>query len=189
MACNDDGTPQGKDAIQESCDSVLDDSAIRQAEKSEYFASLYVEDRDHQLSYPAAARAVLNEDQSAFACRLTIGDSGGRNKGFYVKFTPGRERLFDETAKRSYSSFRAYSLGAKMQATVESESADVVFPCELEDSRRLYVTSSLYERLDLSTDARLRTLFRSSSNMIRHLQCKNVIKFPKPETMKPFPTH
>ncbi|MGW2702670.1 hypothetical protein [Streptomyces sp. NPDC001340] len=186
-ACGDQKPPHGADALKEACDGILDSAVIKEARASEKFSRLY--DNSKSQSHAAAAKTLLDDERAAYVCRVGVeGAPASEADGLSIKFTPGLESLFPEGENRSFSSYKAYKLGADMQATTEAGSADVYFPCKLQgEGAPVSVTGSLYNDLDLSVEARLKVLFRSSLKMAKLLKCKNTISFPSPEVMKPLP--
>ncbi|MGA5650040.1 hypothetical protein ACPCI1_00090 [Streptomyces seoulensis] len=184
-----DAKPQGEEALKTACEGVLDPGTINEARKSEDFDSLHV--ASGPRSHAAAVKSLTDEGHSAYVCLLDDQNSSTSEAGaLSIKFSPDQGRLFPEDETRSYSAFRAYKLTNGMQAITESGGADVYFPCDLSDRPRpLYVTGSFQSELDLSTQARFRTLFQSSRKMVTLLKCENDIKFPDPATMNSLPLH
>ncbi|MET8690934.1 hypothetical protein ACFTT0_25025 [Streptomyces bauhiniae] len=160
---------------------------IDEARTSSDFDDLHVAAKS--TSHASAAKTLLDEDHAAYACRISRSDSSdSRSDALYIKFTPGLNSLFPEEQEQSYSSHRAYKLGNGMQATMEAGSADVYYPCKVKGTDSPFsVTGSFYSTLDLRPETRFRTLFRSSQEMSKLLNCENDIKFPDPATMKYLP--
>ncbi|MGW0992902.1 hypothetical protein [Streptomyces sp. NPDC002520] len=186
--CGENKPLQGAAGLKKACGGILDSAAVKEAKTSEKFSRAY-DASTSQESPTAAAKILLAEDHAAYACKIAVDDApASGSAGLWIKFTPGLESLFPEEENRSFSSYKAYKLGSGMQATTESGSADVYFPCKLRDQDTpLSVTGSLYNDLDLSVKTRFRTLFRSSLHMAKLLKCENKISFPSPEEMKPLP--
>ncbi|MEU5595980.1 hypothetical protein [Streptomyces sp. NPDC020298] len=187
-ACGDDKPPRGADALKKACGGILDSAEIKEAQKSDSFDRLYDASASGE-SHASAAKTLLDDDHAAYACRIAIADApASGDGGLSIKFTPGLDNLFPEQENHSYSSYKAYKLGSGMQATTESGSADLYFPCRLKGQETpISVTGSLYNSLDLSVEIRFRILFRSTLKMVSLLKCENGIKFPAPETMQPLP--
>ncbi|WP_158709365.1 MULTISPECIES: hypothetical protein [unclassified Streptomyces] len=185
--CGGDESAHGGDALKHACDGVLDSAAIKEASKSDKFSRLH--DVSKSESHASAAKTLIKEDHAAFVCDIGIDDAPpGGNHGLSIKFAPNVGHLFSEEENKSYSSYKAYKLGGGSQATIESGSADVYFTCKRSDTTDpMTVTGTLVNDLDLSEEARLRIIFRSSLKMVKLLKCANAIKFPAPETMKPLP--
>ncbi|RZU44814.1 hypothetical protein EV284_2290 [Streptomyces sp. BK022] len=185
--CGADSSPHGAEALKTACDGIIDSSAINEARTSSDFDDLHVSAKS--TSHASAAKALLDEDHAAYACRISRSNSPElRSDALYIKFTPGLKSLFPEDQEQSYSSYRAYKLGNGMQATMEAGSADVYYPCQTKNRDSSFsVTGSFFSTLDLSPETRFRTLFRSSEKMSELLKCENDIKFPDPATMKYLP--
>ncbi|MFF4549150.1 hypothetical protein [Streptomyces sp. NPDC001435] len=186
--CGDDKPPHGSAALKEACGAVLDSTTIKEAQRSENFSRLYDATASAD-SHSSAAKTLLTKDHAAYVCQIALDDDPTPGSaGLSIKFTPGQGRLFSEEQKYSMTSYKAYKLGSGMQATTEAGSADVYFPCKLEDEDTpLYVTGNIYNDLDLSVQSRFRVLFRSSLKMAKLLKCENKISFPSTESMKPLP--
>jgi hypothetical protein len=186
--CGEDKPPHGADALKSACGGVLDSAMIKEAQKSDNFSRAYDVSKSKE-SHASAAKTVLDDHRAAYVCRIAIDDApASGDDALWIKFTPGLDSLFPEEENRSFSSYKAYKLGSGMQATTESGSVDVYFPCKLKDENTpLSVTGSLYNDLDLSVETRFRTLFRSSLKMAKLLKCDNKISFPSPEAMRPLP--
>lgn len=161
---------------------------IKEAQKSEKFSHVY-DATTSGKSHTSAVKTLLTEDHAAYVCQIAIDDDPTPGSGaLSIKFTPGEGRLFSEEQTHSMSSYKAYKLGSGIQATIEAESADVYFPCNLKtEDTPLSVTGNIYNDLDLSVQTRFRTLFRSSIKMAKLLKCENKISFPSPTEMKPLP--
>ncbi|MGW5335620.1 hypothetical protein [Streptomyces bauhiniae] len=182
-----DTKPRGEAALKSGCEGVFDPATIKEARKSEDFDSLHV--ASGPRSHAAAAKSMTEKNHAAYVCLLDDQDSSTSESGaLSIKYSPNQGRLFPEDETRSYSTFKAYKLGNGMQAITESGGADVYFRCELSDRLRpFYVTGAFQSDVDLSSQAKFRTLFRSSRKMVKLLKCENDIKFPDPATMKYLP--
>ncbi|MGA5324075.1 hypothetical protein ACPCIU_26980 [Streptomyces seoulensis] len=185
--CGADSSPRGADALKTACDGIIDSSTISEARSSSEFDDLHV--APGSASHASAAKTLLNEDHAAYACRISRSDSPeSRSDALYIKFTPGLNSLFPKDQEQSYSTYKAYRLGGGMQATTEAGSADIYYPCQAKGKESpLSVTGSFYSTLDLGTETRFRTLFRSAREMSKLLKCENEIKFPDPAQMKSLP--
>ncbi|MFF0712650.1 hypothetical protein ACWEVM_30535 [Streptomyces bauhiniae] len=182
-----DAKPHGEAALKSACEGVFDPGTINEARKSEDFDGLHV--ASGARSHAAAAKSLTEKRHAAYVCLLDDQDSSTSESGaLSIKFSPNQGRLFPEDETRSYSSFKAYKLGNGMQAITESGGADVYFRCDLSDRLRpLYVTGAFQSDLELSSQAKFRTLFQSSRKMVALLKCDNRINFPDPATMKYLP--
>ncbi|MGW1132991.1 hypothetical protein [Streptomyces griseoluteus] len=179
--------PHGEAALKKACEGVFDAATINEARKSEDFDSLHV--ASGPRSHAAAAKSMTEKRHAAYVCLLDDQNSSKSESGaLSITYSPNRGRLFPADQNRSYSAFKAYKLGSGMQAITEYGGADVYFQCELSDRLRpFYVTGSFQSDLDLSSQAKFRTLFQSSRKMVKLLKCENDIKFPDPATMKYLP--
>ncbi|MGW7260986.1 hypothetical protein [Streptomyces sp. NPDC054834] len=186
--CGEDKPPRGADALKNACGGILDSATVKEAQESDNFSRAYDVSTSKE-SHASAAKTLLDDNHAAYVCRIAIDDApASGDDALWIKFTPGLDSLFPEEENRSFSSYKAYKLGSGIQATTESGSADVYFPCKSQDEDApLPVTGSLYNDLDLSVEARFRTLFRSSLKMAKALKCNNKIRFPSPEKMRPLP--
>lgn len=185
-----DAKPHGEAALKSACEGVFDTGTINEARKSEDFDSLNV--ASGPRSHAAAVESLTEKRHAAYVCLLDNQDyqnsSTSEAGALSIKFSPDQGRLFPEDETRSYSSYKVYKLANGMQAITESGGADVYFQCDLSDRLRpLYVTGAFQSDLDLSSQAKFRTLFRSSRKMLALLKCENNIKFPDPTTMKSLP--
>ncbi|MYS18331.1 hypothetical protein [Streptomyces sp. SID4982] len=185
--CAGDTKPHGEAALKGACEGVLDSETINEARKSEEFDSLHV--ASGPRSHAAAVKSMTEKRHAAYVCLLDDNDSSKDESGaLSIKFSPGQGRLFSEDETRSYSTYKVYKLGNDMQAISESGGADVYFQCDSSDRfRPLFVTGGFQSDLDLSNQAKFRTLFQSSRKMVKLLKCENEIKFPDPATMKYLP--
>jgi hypothetical protein len=185
--CGDDAPAHGADALKDACGGVLDSAMIKESSNSDKFDRL--RDTSKSESHESAAKTLLEEDHAAYVCEISIDDAPvGGDRGLSLKYIPDGGHLFPENEKRSFSGYKAYALNDGMQALTESGSASVYFPCEVQDREDpVTVTGELDNSLDLSVNTQFRVLFSSSKRMVKLLKCTNPIKFPAPETMKPFP--
>ncbi|MFI8350453.1 hypothetical protein [Streptomyces sp. NPDC085596] len=185
--CGGDTKLHGEAALKGACEGVFDSGTINEARKSEEFDSLHV--ASGPRSHAAAVKSLTGKRHAAYVCLLDDKDSSKYESGaLSIKFSPGQGGLFPEDETRSYSTYKAYKLGNGMQATTESGGADVYFPCDSSDRfRPLFVTGTFQSDLDLSNQAKFRTLFQSSRKMVKLLKCENEIKFPDPAKMKYLP--
>ncbi|GHE73791.1 hypothetical protein [Streptomyces griseoaurantiacus] len=185
--CGDDAPAHGADALKDACGGVLDRATIKESSGDDKFDRL--RDTSKSESHESAAKILLEEDHAAYVCEISIDDApAGGDRGLSINYIPDGGHLFPENEKRSFSGYKAYALGGGMQATTESGSASVYFPCKVQDREDpVAVTGEIDNDLDLSVDTQFRVLFRSSNRMVELLKCTNAIDFPAPETMKPFP--
>ncbi|MEV7196113.1 hypothetical protein AB0N81_30570 [Streptomyces sp. NPDC093510] len=187
VACTADDEPlHGAAALKSACSGVFDAGSIKEAKKSTKIDQVRA---DRQEDYPAAARALVDEKRMVKVCSIPFeGDPADGSSAFRIQFHVGDEPLFPRNEKRSTSGYRAYGLKSGLQATSESGSSDVFFPCTPKGSiSSVDVTASLYNDLDLVEQTRFRILFRSTEKMIAALKCKNEVTLPRPESMRPFP--
>lgn len=188
VGCTEDESPRGAVAMKESCEGILDETAVKEAAKKDKFERIY-EVTAPEESHAAAAEAVSAEDHAAYVCRLAFADAADTSDdALWLRFTPNLSRLFPEGENRSRGYFKAYKLNSGMQAAIRSTSTDIYFFCDRKDQRTPFsVTGTLYNDLNLSTKTRFAVIFRSAVKLIHSLKCTNEIKFPSPNTMKPLP--
>lgn len=188
VGCGEDEPPRGAAAVKDACEGILDEATVKEAAKNDKFHRTYNATGSGE-SHAAAAKTIVDEDHSAYVCRLAVADAAKTgDDALWVKFTPNLGHLFPEEETRSHGYFKAYKLGPGLQAAIKSTGTDVYFPCnQANRSVPISVTGTLYSDMDLSIESRFRVIFRSATKMVHLLKCTNDIGFPSPDTMKPLP--